>query len=212
MSLRINDVAPDFKAKTTQGPISFHQWIGDSWAILFSHPKDFTPVCTTELGYMAKIEPEFSKRNCKLRFRDHDCSGGLIRKATVGKDAHGELLIATLHCGETQSSLSRFAGIERADFNREQAAIAVFQTFRNCRLNNHVVCQPGTRIAYTNNVPDLLTDFDFLRAGNRQANHWFLHGELRSRCSRQTHIRIQSHITTRFRNHFKHHGSRLAGL
>jgi alkyl hydroperoxide reductase subunit AhpC len=66
MSLRINDVAPNFTAKTTQGTINFHQWIGDSWAILFSHPKDFTPVCTTELGYMAKIEPEFKKRNTKL--------------------------------------------------------------------------------------------------------------------------------------------------
>jgi len=66
MSLRINDVAPDFTAKTTQGTVNFHQWIGDSWAILFSHPKDFTPVCTTELGYMAKIEPEFAKRNCKI--------------------------------------------------------------------------------------------------------------------------------------------------
>jgi thioredoxin-dependent peroxiredoxin len=66
MSLRINDTAPDFDAQTTQGPIRFHQWIGDSWAILFSHPKDFTPVCTTELGYMAKIEPEFRKRNARL--------------------------------------------------------------------------------------------------------------------------------------------------
>jgi alkyl hydroperoxide reductase subunit AhpC len=66
MSLRINDLAPDFSAQTTQGTIRFHDWIGDSWAILFSHPKDFTPVCTTELGYMARIEPEFTKRNAKL--------------------------------------------------------------------------------------------------------------------------------------------------
>jgi alkyl hydroperoxide reductase subunit AhpC len=66
MSLRINDIAPNFTAKTTTGTIDFHQWIGDKWAILFSHPKDFTPVCTTELGYMAKIEPEFTKRNTKL--------------------------------------------------------------------------------------------------------------------------------------------------
>ena len=66
MSLRINDLAPDFTAQTTQGTIRFHDWIGDGWAVLFSHPKDFTPVCTTELGYMAKIEPEFTKRNAKI--------------------------------------------------------------------------------------------------------------------------------------------------
>lgn len=66
MSLRLNETAPDFKAETTQGPIQFHEWIGNGWAVLFSHPKDFTPVCTTELGYMAKLEPEFRKRNCKI--------------------------------------------------------------------------------------------------------------------------------------------------
>jgi thioredoxin-dependent peroxiredoxin len=66
MSLRINDEAPNFTAETTQGTINFHEWIGNGWAILFSHPKDFTPVCTTELGYMAGLQPEFAKRNCKI--------------------------------------------------------------------------------------------------------------------------------------------------
>ncbi|MGH1543008.1 MAG: peroxiredoxin [Arenicella sp.] len=66
MALRINDQAPDFTAMTTQGEISFHDWIGDGWAVLFSHPKDFTPVCTTELGFAAGLEDEFAKRNCKM--------------------------------------------------------------------------------------------------------------------------------------------------
>jgi alkyl hydroperoxide reductase subunit AhpC len=66
MALAINDTAPDFEAQTTEGKIKFHDWIGDKWAVLFSHPKDFTPVCTTELGYMAKIKPEFDKRGVKI--------------------------------------------------------------------------------------------------------------------------------------------------
>jgi alkyl hydroperoxide reductase subunit AhpC len=66
MALQLGEVAPDFEAETTQGRIKFHDWIGDSWAVLFTHPKDFTPVCTTELGYMAKLKPEFDKRNTKI--------------------------------------------------------------------------------------------------------------------------------------------------
>lgn len=78
MSVRIGDVAPDFTAETTQGTIRFHDWIGDGWAILFSHPKNFTPVCTTELGYMARLAPEFAKRNTKIiglsidQMKDHE--------------------------------------------------------------------------------------------------------------------------------------------
>src|SRR6476646_6885092 len=66
MSLRINETAPDFTAETSLGTIHFHEWIGDGWAVLFSHPKDFTPVCTTELGYMAKLAPKFEEKNCKV--------------------------------------------------------------------------------------------------------------------------------------------------
>lgn len=90
MSLRIGDKAPDFEAETTQGRIKFHDWIGDSYAVLFSHPKDFTPVCTTELGYLAKLEPEFKKRNVKViglsvdPVTDHERWRGDIKEVTGG--------------------------------------------------------------------------------------------------------------------------------
>ena len=83
MSLQINDVAPDFEAETTEGRIRFHDWIGDSWAVLFSHPKNFTPVCTTELGYMAKLKPEFDRRNVKIIGLSVD---PLARHSTWAKD------------------------------------------------------------------------------------------------------------------------------
>ena len=103
MALSINDIAPDFEADTTQGKIRFHDWIGDSWAVLFSHPKDFTPVCTTELGYMAKIEPEFERRNVKVIGLSVDATGDHERWAN--------------DIEETQGSRPGYPIIGDADFN-----------------------------------------------------------------------------------------------
>ena len=89
MGLSINDTAPDFEAKTTQGTIKFHDWIGDSWAVLFSHPKDFTPICTTELGYMAKIEPEFAKRGVKIIGLSVDATGDHAKWADDIEETQG---------------------------------------------------------------------------------------------------------------------------
>jgi alkyl hydroperoxide reductase subunit AhpC len=90
MSLQIGDVAPDFEAETTEGRIRFHEWIGGSWAVLFSHPKDFTPVCTTELGYMAKLKPEFDKRNTKIIALSVDPVSQHVKWADDIRDTQGQ--------------------------------------------------------------------------------------------------------------------------
>ena len=89
MALALNDIAPDFEAVTTEGPIHFHDWIGDSWAVLFSHPKSFTPVCTTELGYMASIKPEFDRRNVKIIGLSVDSTGDHERWAADIAETQG---------------------------------------------------------------------------------------------------------------------------
>ena len=103
MSIRIGDTAPDFEAETTEGKIKFHDWIGDSWAVLFSHPKDFTPVCTTELGYMASIKPEFDRRNVKI-----------IGLSVDPLDRHGDW---AKDIEETQGTAPNYPIISDADFN-----------------------------------------------------------------------------------------------
>jgi thioredoxin-dependent peroxiredoxin len=103
MGLLINDTAPDFTADTTEGKINFHDWIGDSWAVLFSHPKDFTPVCTTELGYMARIAPEFERRNVKL-----------IGLSVDSTDDHGRWAD---DIEETQGARPNYPIIGDSDFN-----------------------------------------------------------------------------------------------
>ena len=103
MGLQLGDTAPDFKAQTTEGPIDFHDWIGDSWAVLFSHPKDFTPICTTELGYMAKIKPEFDRRGVKVIGLSVD---SLDRHADWASDIE-----------ETQGNAPNYPIISDADFN-----------------------------------------------------------------------------------------------
>src|SRR5690349_8427076 len=103
MALTIGDTAPDFQAETTEGPISFHDWIGDSWAVLFSHPRAFTPVCTTELGYMAKIKPDFDSRGVKII--------GLSVDPVSGSQKWGEDI------AETQGAAPNYPIIADTDFS-----------------------------------------------------------------------------------------------
>ncbi len=114
MSLRINDTAPDFTAETTEGPIKFHEWLGNSWGVLFSHPKDFTPVCTTELGYMARLKPEFDKRGAKIIGLSVDPVGNHKKWAEDIRETQGHAPNYPM-IGDTDLSISKLYGMLPAD-------------------------------------------------------------------------------------------------
>jgi alkyl hydroperoxide reductase subunit AhpC len=132
MTLQIGDTAPDFEAQTTEGHIHFHDWIGDSWAVLFSHPKDFTPVCTTELGYMARIKPEFDKRNTKIIGLSVDPVDKHATWATDIKETQGFAPNYPM-IGDTDLSISKAWGMlpAAADGDAAKRTASDNQTVRN---------------------------------------------------------------------------------
>jgi thioredoxin-dependent peroxiredoxin len=132
MTLTINDPAPDFTAQTTEGEISFHEWIGDSWAVLFSHPKDFTPVCTTELGYMARIKPEFDRRNVKILGISVDSTGDHEGWARDIEETQGTAPNYPI-IGDADFAVSKLYGMLPAEVGGEAAdrTAADNQTVRN---------------------------------------------------------------------------------
>jgi thioredoxin-dependent peroxiredoxin len=132
MALQIGDTAPDFEADSTEGPISFHDWIGDSWAVLFSHPKDFTPVCTTELGYMASIKPEFDDRNVKIIGLSVDPTGRHEEWANDIEETQGHAPNYPI-IGDSDFEVSKLYGMLPADTSGDAAdrTPADNQTVRN---------------------------------------------------------------------------------
>jgi alkyl hydroperoxide reductase subunit AhpC len=132
MSVLINQEAPDFEADTTQGRIKFHDWIGDSWAVLFSHPKDFTPVCTTELGYMAKLQPEFEKRNTKIIGLSVDATGDHEKWADDIEETQGARPGYPI-IGDDDYNVAKLYGMLPADTSGDASArtAADNQTVRN---------------------------------------------------------------------------------
>src|SRR5688500_5249691 len=132
MALQINDIAPDFEAETTEGRIRFHEWLGDSWGVLFSHPKDFTPVCTTELGYMAKLKPEFDKRNVKVIGLSVDPVENHARWANDIKETQGYAPNYPM-IGDTDLKVAKLYGMLPADLEGtcDGRTAADNQTVRN---------------------------------------------------------------------------------
>src|SRR6266536_980352 len=114
MTLKIGDTAPDFEAETTQGPIRFHEWLGNSWGVLFSHPKDFTPVCTTELGYLAGLQPEFEKRNCKIMGLSVDPVANHSKWSADIEESHGHVVSYPM-IGDSDLKVAKLYGMLPAE-------------------------------------------------------------------------------------------------
>jgi alkyl hydroperoxide reductase subunit AhpC len=142
MALQIGDVAPDFEAETTEGRIQFHEWIGDSWAVLFSHPKDFTPVCTTELGYMAKLKPDFDRRNVKVIGLSVDPVDDHKRWSNDIKETQGHAPNYPL-IGDTDLKVSKLYGMLPADL---EGSCAGRTPTDNMTVRNVFVVGPDKKI------------------------------------------------------------------
>jgi thioredoxin-dependent peroxiredoxin len=142
MTLTIGDTAPDFCAQTTEGPINFHDWVDGSWAVLFSHPRDFTPVCTTELGYLAKIKPEFDRRNVKIIGLSVDPLDNHARWAQDIEDTQGAALNYPL-IADTDFAVSKAYGMLPADTDGDPRARTAAD---NATLRNVFVVGPDKKI------------------------------------------------------------------
>src|SRR5205823_6322627 len=146
MALQLGDTAPDFEAETTEGPLRFHDWIGDSWAVLFSHPKDFTPVCTTELGYMAKIKPEFDRRNVKIIGLSVDPVGNHAKWADDIEETQGQAPNYPM-IGDADFNVSKLYGMLPSDTSGDPASRtpADNQTVRNVFVVGPDMSGPTTK-------------------------------------------------------------------
>ncbi|HEY5059589.1 MAG TPA: peroxiredoxin [Gaiellaceae bacterium] len=142
MALQLGDTAPDFEAETTEGPIHFHDWIGDGWAVLFSHPRDFTPVCTTELGYMAKIKPEFDKRGVKILGLSVDPLDNHAKWANDIKETQGTAPNYPL-IGDSDFVVSKLYGMLAGDVEGDPTARTAAQ---NMTVRNVFVIGPDKKV------------------------------------------------------------------
>ena len=149
MSLTIGDTAPDFEAETTEGPIKFHDWIGDGWAVLFSHPRDFTPVCTTELGYMARIKPDFDKRSVKIIGLSVDPSENHEQWAKDIEETQGAAVNYPL-IADTDFDVAKPYGMLPADVDGDPTERTPAQ---NATLRNVFVIGPDKKIKLSSSIP-----------------------------------------------------------